>query len=237
MSPLPAMANTIELGDGIPNSATPPLPPQYPPIVNLVASGSQSARIEWVVYTLVNTYGESLPSPEVQISVPANYVVSVYPQFSHSHTDFPNYPTGWNCYISTSGSLTETKQNTSLLVIPNLVGGVQSGVTIGGNVFQEPATGLIAGSALPTTPTNVPNLVSGITNLVDTPPATGGLTNSGAPAGTLNTNTGRTTIATQTALGPMTFDGPQQGTVATSAPTVYTGFTSTSGVNAFYKWQ
>ena len=32
-----------------------------------------------------------------------------------------------------------------------------------------------------------------------------------APAGTVNTNTGRTTMATQTMLNPMTFDGPPAG--------------------------
>jgi hypothetical protein len=35
-----------------------------------------------------------------------------------------------------------------------------------------------------------------------------------ALAGTVNTNTGRTTMATQTSLTPLTFDGPQSGSPA-----------------------
>lgn len=235
-----AMANTIELGDGIPNYLTPPQAPQYAPIVNLVASGSQNARIEWIVYTWVNPFGESLASPEVEVYVPANYVVSVYPQHSFADTYIPDLQ-GWNCYIGTTGSGKETKQNTTLLVIPTSIGGINSGVLLGGNVFQEPASGLIAGGALPTVGTNVPNLISGITNLADTPPAFGSFSQTNTPAGTVNTNTGRTQMSTQGYVSALvlavtnntsfTFNSPVTPTSSTGTILTYTASIVNSSVS------
>src|ERR1700677_861019 len=193
---LPAMANTIELADGIANSNTTiPPAPKLAPMVTVVSSGSQAQRFEWVCVTFINTNGESAPSPETMIQVPANCVAVVQPQDFHGRA-FPNEPFSWNCYMSTAGSGTETKQNTTTLYVPTIV----YTTTLSGNVFQEPATGLVAGAALPTAVAPVPGLVSGTTNLVNTPPATGTITVPQAPSGTVNTNTGRSTMATQTYL-------------------------------------
>jgi hypothetical protein len=193
MPTVSVMAATIELGDAIPNTATPPAAPTNAPIVTLVHSGSQATRFERVMITYSNASGESLPSPEVKIQVPANNVVAVYPQPLHGKIA-PGQATGWNCYITTGAANTETKQNTSLLVIPEVIGSINEAVIIG-QAFQEPATGLIGGSALPTTATILAGLVSGTTNLVNTPPGTGSLT----VADNTNKNTGRTQMAAQAA--------------------------------------
>jgi hypothetical protein len=190
------MASTIDISAAVPNTSTRPPVPPTPPIVNQVVSGSQLQRIERVMFTWVNASGESLPSAEVSVLVKANNVVSVLPTGLYG-VSYPNQPTGWNVYITTNGSKTETKQNTAVLVIPTVT---PDGILQSGKAFQEPATGLIAGTALPTGAVLLPNEIVGNSNFANTPPATGLLTVSGGVKGTVNTNTGRTLTATQTFL-------------------------------------
>lgn len=192
MPTVPVMANTIVLGIAVPNVATAPVPP-LAPIVSVVASGAQSQRFERVMITWINASGESLPSPEVKIQVPANNVVVVYPQPLHGKIA-PGQPTGWNCYITTGATNSETKQNTTLLAIPEVIGSINEGVTKG-TIFKEPASGLIGGTSLPTAKTSVAGLVSGNANFAHTPPAPGSLT----IVDNTNKNTGRTQMAAQTA--------------------------------------
>ena len=59
-----------------------------------------------------------------------------------------------------------------------------------------------------------------------------------APSGTVNTNTGRASMATQTALAPMEFDGPQSGCPAISnAAAVCTAIAGESAQSiCFVQW-
>lgn len=190
------MANTISISSAIPDSLTRPTAPQYPPIVTQVVSGAQARRIERIMYTWVNSTGESLPSQEVTVLVNANNVVSVLPGTLYER-NYPNAPTGWNVYITNNGPNTETKQNTVVLTLPNTT---PDGFLQSGKAFQEPTTGLIGGAALPTVAAPVQRLVKGNSNFVNTPGATGLLTVSGGVKGTVNTNVNRTLTATQTFL-------------------------------------
>src|SRR4051812_45183914 len=85
---------------------------------------------------------------------------------------------------------------------------------------------IFIGDAVPDTTAASPRLKSGIANLVDTPGATGLLTNSGAPAGTLITNTGRSAMATQTYVTALT-TAAEKGTPWTAVST----FIPTAGKN------
>jgi hypothetical protein len=179
------MASTFELADAVPNSNTQPNAPKKAPVLTQVASGAQAARIERVVFTFVNQYGESLPSPEASLYVSANNVVVVQaPGTVYDEENYPSKATGWNVYIAAGPTAAETKQNTTTLVT-------------GGANFQEPSSGLISGSALPTTVVTSAYIAN--TNIVNTPPATGGIVvpNTAAPT------TNRTTSATQSYLATM----------------------------------
>ncbi len=98
------------------------------PTLSAVVSGALAATTYYVKVTYVTPYGETLASAEASLAVAANSVLSV--------ASPPAYPgaTGWNVYVSTATG-TETKQN-------SVVGTI-------GTPWQEPTTGLIAGSAVP----------------------------------------------------------------------------------------
>lgn len=181
---LASTATEVFLASAAPNTVGPPPAPKGV-FLSLAVSGSLAARQENVIVTGTNASGESPLSPEVSIQVPAGYVVVVTPPYG-TEIRSPGGATGWNVYMTTGNSLTETKQNTA-------------GALGLGTPFQEPSTGLIAGAALPNNIASVPSLADSNNNLANTPPATGNLTPPFSPSGAVNTNTGRSQTATQTA--------------------------------------
>jgi hypothetical protein len=182
MPPISVMATAVYLGEAVPNDLTVPEPPKVPNLTQ-VASGSQAQRTERVMITQLNLTGESAPSPEVFLQVLANNVIVVNQiETKFPSGDYPGKPYGFNVYATTGASGTETKQNT--VFIPT------------GQSWQEPATGLIAGAALPT-PVTVNQSYIQNTNLSNVAPPTGILTFAQAPSGTSVTNTGRTAQATE----------------------------------------
>ena len=103
------------------------------PSISQSAGGSLSGRTYFVKYTLVNASGETLASSESSLAISANNLASVASPPSTLNA------TGWNVYVSTTTG-TETKQNGS------------TPLAIGTN-WTEPTTGLIGGSALPSSNT------------------------------------------------------------------------------------
>ena len=106
--------------------------PPAAPTLSSVAAGTLAATTYYVKITYVNAAGETLPSAEASLAVAADYVLSVASPAATSGAS------GWNVFVSTATG-TETLQNSSPIAI--------------GTAWQEPTTGLIAGSALPTTST------------------------------------------------------------------------------------
>ena len=106
--------------------------PPAAPTLSSVAGGTLAATTYYVKITYVNAAGETLPSAESSLAVAADYVLSVASPAATSGAS------GWNVFVSTSSG-TETLQNSSPIAI--------------GTAWQEPTTGLISGSALPTTST------------------------------------------------------------------------------------
>ena len=176
-------ATEVYLASAASNNQTVPPPIKNFPVCTTVASGAQAARTERVIITLSNTYGESANSVETIVQVPANNVVLVYAPGHLEGSSTPGGATGWNCYITTGAALSETKQNTSTLSL--------------GSNFQEPASGLIGGAALPNNAITYPGLTHSNNNLANTPPSTGGITVAQSPSGTSVTSTNRTVEATQ----------------------------------------
>lgn len=112
---------------------TPPIVPT--PVLSYTPGGSLAQTTYYVKNTYTTPGGfESAPSAEASIVVPANNVLIVQPPGNTTGTGTVPEASGWNAYVSTASG-TETKQNLSLTAI--------------GSPWQEPATGLIAGSALP----------------------------------------------------------------------------------------
>lgn len=192
------VSETMEWADAVPNSNTAPSTPTLALTIGTVASGSQNARIERVQYTLVNIYGESAPSAEVAAYVPAGFVLSIRGPQAHKG-DYQNEPLGWNVYVTTGATGTETKQNTSLLPLQtSAYGGVPESEQY---YWQEPAAGLIAGASLPTAVAPAPQFVNVLSTLANTPP----VPNQDIHVDYTNTNTGRTQMSTQKFLS--TFSG------------------------------
>ncbi len=113
-----------------------------------VAGGTFDATTYYFQITFVTAGGETLPSIEVSINVDAGFLPTAF----FAVTDFPSASIeGWNVYVSTSSGA-ETQQNTATLsVVPppnpsNIVNPIDQ-------IWQMPATGLIAGNALPTSNT------------------------------------------------------------------------------------
>jgi hypothetical protein len=104
-----------------------------PPAVDWVAGGAFAQRTYYFRVTYGTPYGESLPSIEFSAVVPANNLPRVA---SPAEPAAPTVATGWNVYASTSAG-TETRQNVAAIAI--------------GTSWTMPASGLVAGSALPTT--------------------------------------------------------------------------------------
>jgi hypothetical protein len=92
------------------------------------AGGSLAERTYYVSVTLQHvSLGESSPTAEAMIVVPANYRLRVISPAAYY------YATGWHVYVGTSPGV-GTKQNVSLL-------------SFGAN-WDEPVSGLISGAAL-----------------------------------------------------------------------------------------
>lgn len=107
--------------------------PSSAPALNQVSAGALTATTYYVQVTYVNALGESLPSAEASKAVSANSVLTVSSPPSVAGA------TGYNVYVSNTaggGSGAETKQNSTPIAI--------------GTQWQEPTSGLIGGSALPT---------------------------------------------------------------------------------------
>jgi hypothetical protein len=116
--PTPTMAATVSVADAVPNSSTVPAQPKVP-LLSQVPSGSQAQRYERVMITDVNLFGEGPPSAEVILEVNANNVLVVQ-QFEtkFSSNEYPGKPTGFNVYVTTGASGTETRQNGILISPP-----------------------------------------------------------------------------------------------------------------------
>lgn len=120
--------------------------PQRPPtpIATATAGGALSARTYFVMVSLVDSAsGESLASSQAaRVFVPASSLLRVdSPHPLVTSLQAGVQVTHYNVYVSTTEG-SETKQNTSLVLI--------------GDAWTEPAGGLIAGAALPSTPTLEP---------------------------------------------------------------------------------
>lgn len=115
-----------------------PIAPPAAATLSNVVSGALGAVTNYVKLTFVGGPGESLPSAEASLACPAGSVVSVA---SPATTDYR--VTGYNVYVSTATG-TETKQNATPVPI--------------GTAWQEPASGLIAGAAVPVADTTAGGL-------------------------------------------------------------------------------
>lgn len=111
----------------------PPIAVPAAPVLSAVAGGTLAATTYYAKITYTNAIGETLPSPEASLAVVADDVLSVASPAATSGA------TGWNVFVSTATG-TETLQNSSPIAI--------------GTAWQEPTTGLVAGSALPTSNTS-----------------------------------------------------------------------------------
>jgi len=107
-----------------------PIAAPVTPSTGATPGGTQAARTYYVkvTYTSANG-GETLPSLERLQAVPMNNLLTVTSPVTVADA------TGYNVYVSTATDR-ETKQNATPITI--------------GTIWQEPATGLIAGQAPPT---------------------------------------------------------------------------------------
>lgn len=205
-----AMAAEVSVSDATTNNATIPTAPKAAPTVTVVAGGSQAARTVRVILTLVNATGESAAGVEGTYSVPASSVILV--TSPGGRPSEPGAGNQYNVYATNGASLTETLQNTSPIAY--------------GTNWQEPNSGFINGSSLPTKVNPYPAL-SANTNPLNTPPVTGAITVPQAPSGAITTNTGRSSTATQTYQGSISVNSKtQQGAAAMTSAPVYAGVPS-----------
>lgn len=114
--------------------------PIVAPTCGSSAGGALGATTYYVRYTFTTANGETQASPETTKAVAANNVLTVTSPTSpnSSWTQISSIATGWNVYVSTASG-NETKQ--------------ASNIAIGTN-WTEPTSGLIAGTALPTSNTS-----------------------------------------------------------------------------------
>ncbi|NMV36769.1 hypothetical protein [Ralstonia insidiosa] len=118
-------------GAYVTGSIAPIASPGAPALSSSVA-GALAATTYYVKYTLSTAVGETLPSAESSLAVPANSVLVGQSPAAQ------NGVTGYNVYVGTTTG-NETKQNSTPIAI--------------GTNWTEPTTGLIAGAALPTAST------------------------------------------------------------------------------------
>ncbi len=130
------------------------------PVLSAVVAGSLAAATYYAKITYVDAFGETLPSAETSLAVAANSVPSVASPAASGDA------TGYNVYLSTATG-TETKQNATPIAI--------------GTAWTAPATGLIAGAALPSASTALGLMVVASPN--------------GAPTGAIGYNVYAGTVA------------------------------------------
>jgi hypothetical protein len=117
---------------------------RFPFTLATTVLGAQAARTAFYKFTYVDAAGETLGSLEVSIAVPANSVSKVT-----MPATLPPGVTGVNVYASiTTG--TETKQ--------------AGGPFAAAATFTEPATGFVAGAALPTATTALSSIKERVTD-------------------------------------------------------------------------
>ncbi len=102
------------------------------PAVGQSAGGTLAATTYYTLVTYVNSSGETLPSSESSKAVAADNMLTVTSPSAEGDA------AGYNVYVSTSSGA-ETKQNSSAIAI--------------GTNWTEPASGLIAGAAMPSSDT------------------------------------------------------------------------------------
>ncbi|MHB8303360.1 MAG: DUF2460 domain-containing protein [Acidobacteriaceae bacterium] len=102
------------------------------PVLSAVVSGALAAATYYGKVTYVDPFGETLPSAETSLAIAADSVPSVASPAASGDA------TGYNVYLSTATG-TETLQNSTPIAI--------------GTAWTAPATGLIAGAALPSAST------------------------------------------------------------------------------------
>jgi hypothetical protein len=107
-------------------------------------AGALGARTDFYKVTYVSAVGETLASQEISIAVPANSVSKIT-----APAAFPLGVLSVNVYASTATG-TETKQAT--------------GIAAAGGNLQEPNTGFIAGTALPTATTALSSIKERVTD-------------------------------------------------------------------------
>ena len=108
------------------------LSPPANPTLSSTAGGTLAATTYYVIITYVGASGETTGSGEVSLAVAADNLLVVDSPAASSGA------VGWNVYVGTASG-GETKQNSSYIAI--------------GTNWTEPTTGLISGSAVPTTNT------------------------------------------------------------------------------------
>lgn len=110
------------------------------PTLGSTAGGTDASETKYCKTAYANGNGESLPSAEASLASSAHTLLTVASPAASLGA------TGYNVYVSTAAG-TETKQNATPIAI--------------GTDWTEPASGLIAGSALPTSNTTAGQVLSG----------------------------------------------------------------------------
>ena len=111
-----------------------PLTAPSAPTLSSASGGTIAATTYYVKTTYLTADGETTPSTESSLAVAADYLLVVDSPASSVGA------TGYNVYVSTATG-TETKQNSAPIAI--------------GTNWTEPTTGLVSGSALPTSNTSL----------------------------------------------------------------------------------
>jgi len=128
-------AQSVKVAHGVLCNVTGTIPaPAANGALTATAAGTLAAATYYVRSTWTNAAGETLASPETSLAVAVNNVLNVAAPSSP-----PAAATGWNVYVSTATG-TETRQNGTTPVAL-------------GTAWVEPTTGLVAGTALPTSQT------------------------------------------------------------------------------------
>ena len=135
--------------------------PSVAPVLSSVSGGTLAAATYYVKITYENSTGETLPSPESNLAVALDNLLVVDSPSSATNA------TGYNVYVSTTTG-TETKQNSTPISI--------------GTNWTEPTSGLISGSALPSS--NTTGTVGGTVSSVSVAAANGFLASVATPTTT-----------------------------------------------------
>lgn len=128
--------------------------PTTAPTLSQTSGGSLSARTYFVKYTWANDTGETLASSESSLAISANNLIKVTVPISNT---YPNGATKIKIYISTSTG-TETLQDYMDIAYQIETGSLYWP----SNAWTEPTTGLVSGTALPSSNTTATKMKYGI---------------------------------------------------------------------------